>query len=86
MTVLTGTTQTMPSNGITFTAPVLQPGCGMLTFGVDCCHVDHYLAIQATKVRATPRGPTERDHRRCRSPMRIQHARAPDRLGGAVES
>lgn len=47
-----GTTYTAPSNGstITYTTPVLQPGCGMLTFGVDCCHVDHYLAIQATKV------------------------------------
>ncbi len=32
------------------TTPVLQPGCGTLTFGVDCCHVDHYLAIKATKV------------------------------------
>jgi hypothetical protein len=34
----------------TLTTPVLQPGCGLLTFGVDCCHVDHYLAIRATKV------------------------------------
>ena len=35
---------------VTMTTPVLQPGCGQLTFGVDCCHVDHYLAIKATKV------------------------------------
>ncbi len=35
---------------VTLTTPVLQPGCGTLTFGVDCCHVDHYLAIKATKV------------------------------------
>ena len=41
-----------PSFGsaVTLTTPVLQPGCGLLTFGVDCCHVDHYLAIKATKV------------------------------------
>ncbi len=41
-----------PGNGstVTFTTPVLQPGCGLLTFGPDCCHVDHYLAIRATKV------------------------------------
>ncbi len=41
------------SNGgdpVTLTTPVLQAGCGLLTFGVDCCHVDHYLAIKATKV------------------------------------
>jgi len=37
-------------SGVTLTTPVLQPGCGLLTFGPDCCHVDHYLAIQATKV------------------------------------
>ena len=35
---------------VTLTTPVLQPGCGLLTFGVDCCHVDHYLAIKASKV------------------------------------
>jgi hypothetical protein len=35
---------------VTLTTPVLQPGCGTLTFGPDCCHVDHYLAIRATKV------------------------------------
>ena len=35
---------------VTMTTPVLQPGCGLLTFGVDCCSVDHYLAIKATKV------------------------------------
>ena len=47
-----GTVYTAPSVGdtITYTTPVLQPGCGLLTFGVDCCHVDHYLAIEATKV------------------------------------
>ena len=47
-----GTLYEAPSNGstITYTTPVLQPGCGLLTFGVDCCHVDHYLAIEATKV------------------------------------
>ncbi len=47
-----GTLYAAPSNGdtITYTTPVLQPGCGWLTFGVDCCHVDHYLAIEATKV------------------------------------
>ncbi len=37
-------------NPVTLTTPVLQPGCGLLTFGVDCCHVDHYLTIIATKV------------------------------------
>jgi len=37
-------------SAVTFTTPVLQPGCGVLTFGVDCCHVDNYLAIKATKV------------------------------------
>lgn len=37
-------------NPVTLTTPVLQPGCGLLTFGVDCCHIDHYLAIKATKV------------------------------------
>ena len=35
---------------VTLTTPVLEPGCGRLEFGVDCCHVDNYLAIQATKV------------------------------------
>ncbi len=35
---------------VTLTTPVLQPGCGALTFGVDCCHVDHYLSIKASKV------------------------------------
>lgn len=47
-----GALYTEPGNGsaITLTTPVLQPGCGLLTFGVDCCHVDHYLAIEATKV------------------------------------
>ena len=47
-----GTLYSAPSNGstITYTTPVLQPGCGLLTFGVDCCHVDHYLAVEATKV------------------------------------
>ena len=35
---------------ITYTTPVLQAGCGLLTFGTDCCHVDQYLAIRATKV------------------------------------
>lgn len=38
------------AGAVTLTTPVLQPGCGTLTFGVDCCHVDHYLAIKATKV------------------------------------
>lgn len=47
-----GTLYTEPGNGstVTFTTPVLQPGCGLLTFGPDCCHVDQYLAIRATKV------------------------------------
>ena len=46
------TTYTAVAGGdpVTMTTPVLQPGCGQLTFGVDCCHVDHYLAIKATKV------------------------------------
>ena len=35
---------------VVFTTPVLQPGCGLLSFAVDCCHVDNYLAIKATKV------------------------------------
>jgi hypothetical protein len=33
-----------------YTTPVIQPGCGILNFGVDCCHVDHYLTVTATKV------------------------------------
>ena len=37
-------------NPVTLTTPVIQPGCGLLVFGVDCCHVDNYLAIKATKV------------------------------------
>lgn len=37
-------------SAVVFTTPVLQPGCGLLTFVVDCCHVDNYLAIKATKV------------------------------------
>ena len=47
-----GTKHEAPSSGdpTSLTTPVLQPGCGLLTFGVDCCHVDHYLAIRATKV------------------------------------
>ena len=47
-----GTTYSPPSNGspVTLTTPVLQPGCGTLYFAVDCCHVDNYLAIKATKV------------------------------------
>lgn len=47
-----GTTYATQGTGepVTLTTPVLQPGCGLLTFGVDCCHVDHYLAIKATKV------------------------------------
>lgn len=47
-----GTTYTEVAGGdpVTMTTPVLQPGCGLLTFGVDCCYVDHYLAIKATKV------------------------------------
>lgn len=39
-----------PYNPVTLTTPVLQPGCGVLIFGVDCCHVDNYLAIKASKV------------------------------------
>ena len=35
---------------VTLTTPVLEPGCGTLTFAVDCCHLDHFLAIRATKV------------------------------------
>ena len=35
---------------VTLTTSVLQPGCGLLTFTVDCCHVDHYLAVKASKV------------------------------------
>ncbi len=34
----------------TLTTPVLLPGCGTLRFDVDCCHVDHYLAVEVTKV------------------------------------
>lgn len=47
-----GTLHQAPSTGdpTTLTTPVLQPGCGLLTFGPDCCHVDQYLAIKATKV------------------------------------
>ena len=37
-------------NPVTLTTPVLDPGCGTLQFGVDCCHVDHYLAVKVTKV------------------------------------
>ncbi len=37
-------------NPVTLTTPVLDPGCGLLNFGVDCCHVDHYLAVEVTKV------------------------------------
>ena len=29
--------------------PVLQPGCGLLTFTDGCCHVDHYVTIAARK-------------------------------------
>ncbi len=32
------------------TTPVLPPGCGTLRFDVDCCHVDHYLAVEVAKV------------------------------------
>ena len=35
---------------VTLTTPVLDPGCGVVTFSPDCCHVDHYLAIKVTKV------------------------------------
>ena len=47
-----GTLYSAPSDGnaVTYTTPVLSPGCGTLYFGVDCCHVDNYLAIRATKV------------------------------------
>lgn len=47
-----GTKYQAPATGdpTSLTTPVLQPGCGLLTFGVDCCQVDHYLAIRATKV------------------------------------
>jgi hypothetical protein len=47
-----GTAFEAPSTGsaTTLTTPVLQPGCGLLHFSVDCCHVDHFLAIKATKV------------------------------------
>jgi hypothetical protein len=46
-----GTTyQVSDFDAVTLTTPILQLGCGTLTFGVDCCHVDHYLAIKATKV------------------------------------
>lgn len=47
-----GTLYQAPSTGdpTSLTTPVLQPGCGLLTFGPDCCHIDHYLAIKATKV------------------------------------
>lgn len=47
-----GSRYTAPSTGdpITYTTPVLSAGCGLLSFGPDCCHVDHYLAIRATKV------------------------------------
>ena len=38
------------SGPATLPTPVLEPGCGQLTFGVDCCRVEHFLAIRATKV------------------------------------
>jgi hypothetical protein len=38
----------------TLTTPVLQPGCGTLTFVVDCCHVDNYLAVKVSKVPIGP--------------------------------
>lgn len=37
-------------SAITMTTPVLDPGCGVLWFAPDCCHVDHYLAVKVTKV------------------------------------
>lgn len=47
-----GTTYSASDQGnpVTLTTPVLQPGCGLLIYGVDCCHVDNFLAIKATKV------------------------------------
>jgi hypothetical protein len=47
-----GTLHQAPSTGdpTSLTTPVLQPGCGLLTFGPDCCRIDQYLAIKATKV------------------------------------
>ncbi|MCB1257450.1 MAG: hypothetical protein KDB26_10115 [Microthrixaceae bacterium] len=49
-----GTVHTVPSTGdpVTMTTPVLEPGCGLLTFGVDCCHVDNFLAVKVSKVPA----------------------------------
>jgi hypothetical protein len=48
---MAGTTYATDGSGepVTPTTPVLDPGCGLLTYGVDCCHVDHYLAIKASK-------------------------------------
>ncbi len=37
-------------NPVTMTTPVLQPGCGLLVFGVACCRIPNYLAVKATKV------------------------------------
>ncbi|MEI2640717.1 MAG: hypothetical protein V9F03_17225 [Microthrixaceae bacterium] len=47
-----GTKYHADNNGsaVTMTTPVLAPGCGLLTFGVDCCHVDNFLAVKVTKV------------------------------------
>lgn len=47
-----GTTYSTSNQGdpVTLTTPVLQPGCGLLVYGVDCCHIDNFLAIKATKV------------------------------------
>lgn len=35
---------------VELTTPEIPAGCGVLTFGVDCCHVDNFLTIEATKV------------------------------------
>ena len=32
------------------TTPVLDPGCGLLTFGVTCCHIVEYLTVTAALI------------------------------------
>lgn len=36
-------------DALDLTTPLIPAGCGLLTFGVDCCHVDEFLTIRAEK-------------------------------------
>lgn len=43
----------LPENfGPSYTSPVLQPGCGLVVFGTDCCFIPNFITLTVTKASA----------------------------------